>query len=136
MAEKKSPVFVIATANDIYSLPFELLRKGRFDEIFFIGLPKQPERRMIFQVHLSKLRPETWFNYDLKLLSRRTNDFSGAEIEQCIIDAMHTAFNEKREFTTQDILIAIKNTVPLAIIDPDRNAILEEWSYSGRIRLA
>lgn len=136
MAEKKSPVFVVATANDIYSLPFELLRKGRFDEIFFIGLPKQPERRVIFQVHLSRLRPQTWINFDIELLSRRTNQFSGAEIEQAIIDGMHTAFNEEREFTTDDILLAIKNIIPLALTDPDRNSVLEEWSYSGRVRLA
>jgi SpoVK/Ycf46/Vps4 family AAA+-type ATPase len=136
LAEKSASVFVVATANNIYSLPIEILRKGRFDEIFFIGLPNQEERKMIFQVHLSKLRPETWTKYNINLLSRETNDFSGAEIRQVIIEAMHTAFFDKREFSTEDISYAIKQIIPLAHIDPDRTDIVQEWAYSGKIRIA
>nr|YP_010032269.1 Ycf46 [Schizocladia ischiensis]QOW07476.1 Ycf46 [Schizocladia ischiensis] len=136
LAEKEVPVFVIATANNIYMLPVEILRKGRFDEIFFIGLPNREERRMIFKVHLSRLRPETWSKYNLDLLSRQTNDFSGAEIEQSITEAMHTAFSQKREFTTTDISKAIKQTIPLVRIDPERLDMVQEWAYSGRIRIA
>jgi ATP-dependent 26S proteasome regulatory subunit len=136
LAEKSASVFVVATANNIYSLPIEILRKGRFDEIFFIGLPNQEERKMIFQVHLSKLRPETWTKYNINLLSRETNDFSGAEIRQVIIEAMHTAFFDKREFSTEDISYAIKQIIPLAHIDPDRTDIVQEWAYSRRIRIA
>jgi ATP-dependent 26S proteasome regulatory subunit len=91
---------------------------------------------MIFQVHLSKLRPETWTKYNINLLSRETNDFSGAEIRQVIIEAMHTAFFDKREFSTEDISYAIKQIIPLAHIDPDRTDIVQEWAYSGRIRIA
>ena len=136
LAEKTSSVFVVATANNIYSLPIEILRKGRFDEIFFIGLPTLNERRMIFQVQLSKFRPESWSKFNIRRLSRETNDFSGAEIRQAIIEAMHNAFNEKREFTTEDISKAISDIIPLAQIDPERTDIVQEWAYSGRIRVA
>ncbi len=89
LAEKKSPVFVVATANNIQSLPAEMLRKGRFDEIFFVGLPTQEERRAIFAVHLSRLRPHNIKQYDLERLAYETPDFSGAEIEQTLVEAMH-----------------------------------------------
>ena len=89
MAEKTSPVFVVATANNIQSLPPELLRKGRFDEIFFVGLPSRDERRSIFSVHLTRLRPQALQRYDLDRLAYETPDFSGAEIEQTLIEAMH-----------------------------------------------
>jgi len=104
LAEKKSPVFVVATANNIRSLPPEMLRKGRFDEIFFVGLPNQDERQAIFKVHLAKLRPHNLANYDVKRLAYETPEFSGAEIEQTIIEAMHIGFSQNRDFTTDDRL--------------------------------
>jgi SpoVK/Ycf46/Vps4 family AAA+-type ATPase len=136
LAEKKSPVFIIATANDISLLPLEIIRKGRFDEIFFIGLPNLEERKMIFQIHLSNLRPETWDLYNLNLLSEKTENFSGAEIFQSIIEGMHIAFHEKREFTTNDLLIGIDQIIPLSQVDKEKINTLQSWAFSGRIRLA
>lgn len=136
LSEKKSPVFIVATANDISSLPLEIIRKGRFDEIFFIGLPTFEERKMIFQIHLSLLRPETYQCYDLNLLSQNTENFSGAEILQSIIEGMYFAFYEKREFTTKDILLGIEQIIPLSEVDKDTIDKLQNWAFSGRIRLA
>jgi len=136
LGEKTVPVFVIATANDIFSLPVEILRKGRFDEIFFLGIPTEKERQLIYEVHLKRFRPDTWETYDSIRLSERARKFSGAEIEQTIIDAMYVAFSENREFTTNDVLIAIKETVPILDIDPQRTRLIQNWATSGRIRLA
>ena len=136
LSEKKSPVFIVATANDISSLPLEIIRKGRFDEIFFIGLPTFEERKMIFQIHLSMLRPDTYQEYDVNLLSRNTENFSGAEILQSIIEGMHFAFYEKREFRTNDILLGIQQIIPLAQVDAEKIEKLQNWALSGRIRLA
>ena len=136
LSEKKSPVFIVATANDISSLPLEIIRKGRFDEIFFIGLPTFEERKMIFQIHLSMLRPDTWHDYDINLLTTNSENFSGAEILQSIIEGMHFAFYEKREFTTNDILLGIQQIIPLAQVDEEKIEKLQNWALSGRIRLA
>lgn len=136
MAEKTSPVFVVATANNIQSLPPELLRKGRFDEIFFVGLPNQEERRAIFQVHLSRLRPQTWETYDLSRLAYETPDFSGAEIEQVIVEAMHTGFSRGREFDSDDILEAASQMVPLARTAQDQVEWLQAWAAAGKARPA
>jgi SpoVK/Ycf46/Vps4 family AAA+-type ATPase len=136
MAEKQSPVFVVATANDIQSLPPELLRKGRFDEIFFVGLPSQPERREIFEVHLSRLRPHNLKTYDLDRLAYETPDFSGAEIEQSIVEAMHIGFSENRDFTTDDIVAAVSQIVPLARTAREQIEALQQWAAAGKARLA
>ena len=136
LSEKKLPVFVVATANDISLLPLEIIRKGRFDEIFFIGLPTFEERKTIFQIHLSILRPESWHLYNLSLLSEKTENFSGAEIFQSIIEGMYFAFYEKREFTTNDILIGVEQIIPLADVDKEKINKLQQWAFSGRIRLA
>ena len=136
MAEKNSPVFVVATANNIRSLPAELLRKGRFDEIFFVGLPTQPERQQIFTVHLCKYRPHNLRSYDIERLAYETPDFSGAEIEQTIIEAMHLGFSQNRDFTTEDILEAASQIVPLAQTAQAEIQALQEWAASGKARLA
>lgn len=136
LAEKNSPVFVVATANDIQSLPPEILRKGRFDEIFFIGLPSQEERSAIFEVHLSRLRPSNLRNYDIKRLAYETPDFSGAEIEQTLIEAMHIGFSQNRDFTTDDILEAASQVVPLARTASEQIQKLQQWAASGKARLA
>lgn len=136
MAEKTSPVFVVATANNIQSLPPELLRKGRFDEIFFVGLPTQEERKAIFGVHLERLRPHTLKSFDLERLAYETPDFSGAEIEQMIVEAMHTGFSQNRDFTTDDILEAASQIIPLARTAQTQIDQLQEWAASGRARLA
>ena len=136
MAEKTSPVFVVATANNIQSLPPELLRKGRFDEIFFVGLPSRDERRSIFSVHLTRLRPQALQSYDLDRLAYETPDFSGAEIEQTLIEAMHIGFSQNRDFTTDDILESASQMVPLARTAQDQIAALQAWAASGKARLA
>ncbi|MFN5471663.1 MAG: AAA family ATPase, partial [Pseudanabaena sp.] len=136
MAEKTSPVFVVATANNIRALPPELLRKGRFDEVFFVGLPNQEERSQIFSVHLSKYRPHNIRAYDIDRLAYETPDFSGAEIEQGIIEAMHIGFSQNRDFTTDDVLEAASQIVPLAQTAQQEIQVLQEWAASGKARLA
>ncbi|MGD1699594.1 AAA family ATPase [Dapis sp. BLCC M229] len=136
LAEKISPVFVVATANNIESLPPEILRKGRFDEIFFVGLPSQEERKAIFEVHLSRLRPHNIRIYDIDRLAYETPDFSGAEIEQSLIEAMHIGFSQNREFTTEDILESASQIIPLARTAEEQIKFLQDWAAAGKARLA
>ncbi len=136
LAEKQSPVFVVATANNIQALPPEMLRKGRFDEIFFVGLPTQEEREAIFNVHLSRLRPHNLKNYDIKRLAYETPDFSGAEIEQTLIEAMHIGFSQNRDFTSEDILEAASQIIPLAKTAQEEIEFLHNWAAAGKARLA
>jgi SpoVK/Ycf46/Vps4 family AAA+-type ATPase len=141
MQEKTAPVFIVATANNVRILPAELLRKGRFDEIFFLNLPTETERREIFKVHLMRLRPSRLREFDLGLLARQTNQFSGAEIEQVIIDGMHRAFGgntteNRRDFTTEDILRASEETVPLAAIARYQIEELKQWAAEAGARTA
>jgi SpoVK/Ycf46/Vps4 family AAA+-type ATPase len=136
LSEKTSQVFVVATANNLSMLPLELLRKGRFDEIFFIDLPILEEREKIFQVFLKRLRPNNLNLFDLTKLASESSGFSGAEMEQAIIEGMHIAFNDKREFTTEDILVGLKQIIPLSQMESERMQELQNWVLSGRIRLA
>ncbi|MBN1286851.1 MAG: endopeptidase La [Anaerolineae bacterium] len=136
MQEKTSPVFVAATANSIEALPPELLRKGRFDEIFFIGLPSHDERREIFEVHLRRVREMRLREFDLDVLAGASDGYSGAEIEQAIIEAMHTAFEQRREFQTGDILGALETVVPLSRTMEEQIEQLQQWAESGRARVA
>jgi SpoVK/Ycf46/Vps4 family AAA+-type ATPase len=136
LAEKTSPVFVVATANDIQALPPEMLRKGRFDEIFFVGLPSQEERKAIFSVHLSRLRSHNLKSYDLDRLAYETPDFSGAEIEQTIVEAMHIGFSQNRDFNTDDILEAASQIIPLARTAQEQIQFLQDWAAAGKARLA
>lgn len=136
LAEKASPVFVVATANNIQTLPPEMLRRGRFDEIFFVGLPSQEERKAIFAVHLARLRPHNIKSYDGDRLAYETPDFSGAEIEQILIEAMHIGFSQNRDFTTEDVLEAASQLIPLARTAQDQIQLLQNWASDGRVRLA
>ena len=136
LAEKTSPVFVVATANNIQSLPAEMLRKGRFDEIFFVGLPTQEERQAIFAVHLSRLRPHNLKHYDLERLAYETPDFSGAEIEQTLVEAMHLGFSQNRDFMMDDILEAASQIVPLARTAKEQIDFLQAWAAAGKARMA
>jgi AAA+ superfamily predicted ATPase len=136
MQEKQSSVFVVATANDISSMPPELLRKGRFDEIFFLDLPNREERKEIFAVHLRK-RSRLPQDYDLDSLAFQTEGYVGAEIEQTIIDAMYQAFNDsQREFNTSDINEAIKRLVPLSVSQRENIGYLQRWLQEGRAQSA
>ena len=136
LSEKTRPVFVIATANNIDLLPLEIIRKGRFDEIFFLDLPKKEEREEIFKIHLREFRPSNWESFNYSILAQLSEDFSGAEIRQSIIEGMYHAFYEKREFTTDDICMAIKELIPLAQLESDQMIRLQNWASSGRIRSA
>ncbi|WP_186430042.1 AAA family ATPase [Clostridium sp. BSD9I1] len=120
MQEKDSPTFVVATANDITKLPPELLRKGRFDEIFYVGLPNESEREKIFQIHINKRRPQDLKNIRISELIVKTRGFSGADIEGVIKDAVETAFaDDKKCVQTQDVINAINNTHSLSEIMKD-----------------
>lgn len=136
LSEKKKPVFVIATANNIDLLPLEIIRKGRFDEIFFLDLPKKEEREEIFKIHIKEFRPNSWESFDYSKLAELSESFSGAEIRQSIIEGMYLAFYEKREFTTDDISMALTELIPLANLESNQMIKLQNWASSGRIRLA
>jgi len=127
MQDRKAPVFVVATANDVTSLPPELLRKGRFDEIFFVDLPSTVERKKIFEIHLTKRKRKTE-NFDIDLLAEKSNTFTGAEIESAIESSMYDAFSEKREFTTGDILMSLSNSVPISKLMEDEINFLRDWA--------
>ena len=120
MQEKKSPAFVVATANDITKLPPELLRKGRFDEIFYVGLPKPEERRKIAEIHIRKRRKADLSGIDLQKIVDKTNGYSGADIEGVIIDAVENAYSDdKDKLTTEYVINAIDNTHSLSEIMKD-----------------
>jgi len=136
LSEKTKPVFVISTANNIDLLPLEIIRKGRFDEIFFLDLPKKEEREEIFKIHLQEFRPNSWESFNYSLLAQSSDLFSGAEIRQSIIEGMYHAFYEKREFGTDDICIALEELIPLAHLESDQMIRLQNWASSGRIRSA
>lgn len=127
MQEKTSPVFVMATANRVERLPGEFLRKGRFDEIFFVDLPTPEERQQIFNIHLSKRRRDI-ARFDLEQLAKVSDGFSGAEIEQALIAAMYEAFAQDREFTQLDIIAAIKSTLPLSRTMTEQVTALRDWA--------
>nr|YP_009314660.1 Hypothetical protein ycf46 [Neoizziella asiatica]SCW23115.1 Hypothetical protein ycf46 [Neoizziella asiatica] len=136
LSDKTTPVFIVATANNIENLPSEIIRKGRFDEIFFLNLPSILERKKIFQIHLQKVRPETWHRYNIDGLAKYTTLFSGAEIKQVIIEAMHLAFYQNRDFTSLDLLNASDKIIPLAFTDNDNVQKIQELATLGRFRLA
>ncbi|MGB0564359.1 MAG: AAA family ATPase [Spirulinaceae cyanobacterium] len=141
MQEKTQPVFIVATANDVQILPTELLRKGRFDEIFFLTLPTTKERQAIFQIHLQRLRPDRVREFNLERLARHTQNFNGAEIEQIIFDALHLAFAEgqpgqRHDFNEQHILRAAESTVPLATLAHEQIQELTHWATQAKARPA
>lgn len=127
MQEKKSTVFVIATANDISKLPPELLRKGRFDEIFFLDLPKDKEKEEIFAIHLTKKGRDPK-NFSIKEFALAAKEFTGAEIEQVITDALFLAFNQQKEISNEDVLNAIKGCIPLSTTYSHELGALREWA--------
>nr|YP_009315682.1 Hypothetical protein ycf46 [Trichogloeopsis pedicellata]SCW24340.1 Hypothetical protein ycf46 [Trichogloeopsis pedicellata] len=136
LSDKTSPVFIVATANNITDLPAEIIRKGRFDEVFFLNLPSTDERKKIFQVHLKKIRPDTWHRYNIDYLAKYSHLFSGAEIKQVIIEAMHIAFSQQRDFTSLDILNAIDTIIPLAFTDSHNIQKIRELASLGKFRTA
>ena len=134
LSEKDKPVFVVATANDVSMLPPELLRKGRFDEIFFVDLPAFAERKAIFEIHLRKRRIDP-ASFDIDALSRASAGYSGAEIEEAVISAMFDMFYEKQNMTTDRLLESIRQTVPLSKTMSEDIDGLRKWA-EGRARPA
>ena len=134
LSEKTASVFVIATANDISHLPPELLRKGRFDEIFFVDLPNQEERQEILKIHTSK-RGWDPADFDLPKLAEECDGFSGAEIEEAIISSLFDAFSDGEGLTTMYVARAIAETVPLSKTMSEDLQKLRSWA-NGRARMA
>lgn len=136
LQEKIKPVFVFATANDIKGFALEELRMGRFDTIFFLDLPDEEERREIIKVHMEKRRPVIR-NYDINYLASITDGYTGAELEQIIIESMYNAFNDNcRDFTTKDIEDTISTVIPSSEMMNERIEDLRKWVQDNRIRSA
>jgi SpoVK/Ycf46/Vps4 family AAA+-type ATPase len=134
LQERKSAVFIVATANDVTALPPELLRRGRFDELFFVDLPDARARRTILAVHLRR-RGRDPAEYDVAALSARCEHFSGAELEQVVVGGLHRAFADGRELTTVDLRYVAEETVPLYQTYEESIKALREWAV-GRCRTA
>ena len=127
MAERKSRVFLVATANQVHELPAELLRKGRFDEIFFVDLPDPATRLEIFALHLDR-RSLAKDDIDLSALAAAADGFSGAEIEQVIVSALYAAHAEQASLDTQALMQAIRDTRPLSVLMAEQVQALREWA--------
>lgn len=127
LQEHEAPVFVIATANDIEALPPELLRKGRFDEIFFVDLPNKSTRNEIFAIHLKKRnrKPE---QFDIDALAEASKGYSGAEIEQAIVSALHEAYANNAEVDTARIISALETSPPLSVTMAEKVQSLQAWA--------
>ncbi|MEM7674949.1 MAG: AAA family ATPase [Myxococcota bacterium] len=128
LAEKQAEVFVVATANDVSALPPELLRKGRFDEIFFVDLPNVHERLEVLRIHLAKRQRDPKLFKDLEQLAQRTEHFSGAELEQVVVAALYRAFSDDRDVTDQDLDLAAQQTVPLYRTYEEKIKALRDWA--------
>lgn len=128
--DKSKPVFIVATANDISSLPPELMRKGRFDEIFFVDLPNEKEREEIFAVHL-KMRQRNPEDFDLKHLAAMSEGFTGSDIEGVVKAAIERAYvDNKRKLDTGDLVFVIQETVPLSTTMKEQIEGLRTWAQS------
>ncbi|BCR04021.1 ATPase AAA [Desulfuromonas versatilis] len=132
MQEKRRPVFVAATANAIEMLPAEVLRKGRFDEIFYVALPEVAEREAIFRIHLQKRNFDPG-SFNPAMLAHSAKGFSGAEIEQAVASACFEATAQGREMTQQDILEAISRTVPLSVTMAEQLKKIEAWAFKRAV---
>jgi len=127
MSQKDSQVFVVATANDISALPPELVRKGRFDEIFFVDLPNSAIRELIAEIHLQN-RGQDAGTFDTAQIATATKGFSGAEIEQAVVSALYAAHAQDESLTTAHVLAEIERTKPLSVVMAERIAILRRWA--------
>jgi AAA+ superfamily predicted ATPase len=133
LQERQQPVFVVATCNDITALPPELVRKGRFDEIFFVDLPGPEERKEIFRVHLARKGRDP-NAFALEALAANSEGFSGAEIEQAVKAGLYTAFPQKREVTTEILVAELHNSVPLSTTRREEVEALRSWAAGRALR--
>ena len=129
MQERQAPVFVAATANRIDLLPAEMLRRGRFDQIFFVDLPSEEERKHIFRLHLER-RGQDSSRFDFMSLAQSSNGWNGAEIEQAVVSAIGEAFDEQRQITMQDLYQQIHETIPLSTTMEEQSKQLRSWARS------
>jgi SpoVK/Ycf46/Vps4 family AAA+-type ATPase len=132
MQDRKAPVFVAATCNNVTVLPPELIRKGRFDELFFVDLPNTAERKQIFSIQLTK-RKRNPADYDLDRVAAAAKGFSGAEIESAVQTALYAAFSRKQELKTEDLLTALASTVPLSVTRAEEIAELRSWAQQRAV---
>ena len=132
MQEKDPFVFVAATANRIQLLPAEIIRKGRFDQVFFVDLPNEEERKQIFGIHLGRNRQEP-SKFDLIFLAKATKGWNGAEIEQAVVSAVVDAYSDKRTLTEQDLYRMISSTVPLSVTMEDQIKAIKSWAHDRAI---
>lgn len=132
MQDRKAPVFVAATCNNVTVLPPELIRKGRFDELFFVDLPNAVERRQIFSIQLTK-RKRNPADYDLDRVAAAAQGFSGAEIESAVQTALYAAFSRKHELSSEDLLAALSSTVPLSVTRAEEIATLRNWAQQRAV---
>jgi SpoVK/Ycf46/Vps4 family AAA+-type ATPase len=134
MQEKRSPVFIVATANDVSQLPPEMLRKGRWDELFFVDLPTREEREAIWQIQIGKFNRDAP-SFDLRQLAKATESFTGSEIEQVFIEALYRAFEQEQEPTDLTIGAVLVDFVPLSKLMGESMTALRTWA-KGRARPA
>lgn len=132
MQEKKSPVFIVATSNDVSSLPPEFLRKGRFDELFFVDLPDAKERQTIFSIHLAR-RQEDPAKFNLLQLAEASAGFSGAEIEEALKSALYSAFDQKAPLSSDMLLKELQSTYPLSVTMKEKIEALREWAQQRAV---
>jgi SpoVK/Ycf46/Vps4 family AAA+-type ATPase len=127
MQDRKAPVFVAATCNNVHVLPPELIRKGRFDELFFVDLPNQAERKQVFSIQLQR-RKRNPAEFDLDRVAAAARGFSGAEIDAAVQTAMYAAYSDKKSISTESLLQAISQTVPLSTTRAEEIQALREWA--------
>ena len=127
MAEKNSGVFVVATANDISMLPPELIRKGRFDELFFVDLPRTDIRKKIFGIHLTS-RAQDLGKIDINAVADAAEGFSGAEIEQAIVSSLYAAHAQSTQLSTRHLLEELQRTRPLSVVMAEKISALRRWA--------
>jgi len=132
MQDRKAPVFVAATCNNVTALPPELIRKGRFDELFFVDVPNQTERKQTFAIQLARRKHDP-AEFDLDQIAAAAQGYSGAEIEAAVQTALYAAFAQKKSLTTQSLLNALKVTVPLSITRAEEIQALRDWARTRAV---
>jgi len=132
MQDRKAPVFVAATCNNVTALPPELIRKGRFDELFFVDLPNQAELRRVFTIQFTR-RKRNPAEFDLDAIATAANGYSGAEINAAVQSALYAAFSQKKQLTTQFLLDALAQTVPLSTTRAEEIESLREWARTRTV---
>jgi len=132
MQDRKAPVFVAATCNNVTVLPPELIRKGRFDELFFVDLPNQTERKQIFSIQLAK-RKRNPADFDLDKAAAAAKGYSGAEIDAAVQGALYAAYSEKKQLTTQSLIDALGQTVPLSTTRAEEIESLRQWASTRAV---